>query len=359
MAGVLGASAAALYTHYTAVFPLAAQLVWALVFRRDRVRAILAAHAAVALAYLPWLPYYLEQRGNGGIRALAAYPLTPGSLARGMLTAVVGHPYAGLGRLPGRAGLALIVLGGAFALAGLWARARSRSLVRDPARAAGSGGRWSGLTSDPRRAAVVLLLLLALSTAVGIVVYRLGGTSIYAPRNLTASLPPTIVLLAAGLMASPRRLAAPAVIFALAGLAVGALQFATEPRYHRPALESAAQLIDARAAPRDAVVQAPVYLSARAALQHALVIYLHRRHALFAVVGYVRRRGVHVPLADPRAWGRPRAFVVGPIVPGELALPTPPPTSGLRLTSRIIYPGLVTIAAATYDRAPGTPTAER
>ena len=49
------ASAGAVYTHYTSVFVLAAQLLWLLWAHPEARKPALLANAAAAAAYLPWL----------------------------------------------------------------------------------------------------------------------------------------------------------------------------------------------------------------------------------------------------------------------------------------------------------------
>ena len=56
-----GLSCAALYTHYTAGFVLAAQFAWAFVFHPTMRRPLLLANLAAAAAFLPWLPGLLEE----------------------------------------------------------------------------------------------------------------------------------------------------------------------------------------------------------------------------------------------------------------------------------------------------------
>src|SRR5207253_10908145 len=79
---------------------------------------------------------------------------------------VPGDPFVALDEVPGRAGLALLLVGLAFALAGAVARVRGRP--------------------SPR---LVLVVALALATPIGALVYSAAGSSIFAARNLLASLP--------------------------------------------------------------------------------------------------------------------------------------------------------------------------
>src|SRR4051812_945090 len=80
------AGCAALYSHYTSAFAVAALAVWALWRRRAAWRATLIALAAIAVGYLPWLPFYLDQRKNSGIEAIGfLYPLSARGFADDVL----------------------------------------------------------------------------------------------------------------------------------------------------------------------------------------------------------------------------------------------------------------------------------
>ena len=97
------ASTAALYTHYTAVFPLAGQAGWALWTQRERLRPVLLSYGAMALAYVPWL---FEIRKNGAEAAIAgSYRLTAGSSLTAPVRVLWGHPIQSLGQLPGTGAL--------------------------------------------------------------------------------------------------------------------------------------------------------------------------------------------------------------------------------------------------------------
>ncbi len=112
------AGAASLYTHYTAAIYLAAQALWALVAYRERWRALLAANGAVALAFLPWIPAYLDQRKNPGVEAVAGqFPsgLGPGveAYANRVARLLGGSPFVDLHGPPGPAGARGDGVGGA------------------------------------------------------------------------------------------------------------------------------------------------------------------------------------------------------------------------------------------------------
>ena len=70
-------SCAVAYTHYPPVFLLAGQFAWAFWTRPDARTALVAANAAAALAYLPWLPTVLDNTGSPGAVDRHPQPLRP------------------------------------------------------------------------------------------------------------------------------------------------------------------------------------------------------------------------------------------------------------------------------------------
>jgi 4-amino-4-deoxy-L-arabinose transferase-like glycosyltransferase len=276
----------ALWCHYTAVFVVAAGGVWAIWAHRERLREVVVAHAAVAVGYLPWLPGFLEQRQNKlGIEVIDEFaPLTLRTVFEVPLQTLIGHPFYDLERFPGTVGLLfLLILGG---LAG----------------AAAMRGRAAG---PPRLAPMLrsergLALILALATPVGLLLYAVPGSSLYIPRNLSASLPALVVLVAVLvdllLAAVPRRLATIAAAALVAVLGINAVEFFGDD-YRRPPYREAADYID-EVAPRDArVVEAPLALPPDKRLPSTTIDrYFEREHPL-------HRYGVD----DASAWRELRA----------------------------------------------------
>jgi hypothetical protein len=228
------ATAGALYTHYTALFVLVAQAVWAFWVHRDRTRTLVIVHAAVVLAYLPWLPSFFEQHGKGSAidQIGKGQSLSVGTRLDYILRFLVGFPFARLRTVPGL--VALVLLGVAAAIAFL-------ATVR------GRCGRRPNATQ-------VLVAILAIATPVGIVLYAAVGSNLYIPRNLSASLP-ALALLVGALFTSlrPRPVAAAAVALVLVAVGIGTVR-GLEPARERPAAREVAHFIDARGRPGDPVV---------------------------------------------------------------------------------------------------------
>jgi Dolichyl-phosphate-mannose-protein mannosyltransferase len=230
----------AAYTHYTAIFVLGAQVIWALWVHPKARKPLLIATAAAALLYVPWLPSLKEDLDSPTTVVLSA--LSPFDLASIKLYLghwAVGFPYANgsaLSDLPGIPGLALMaasIIVGAIGLYG--ARARL--------------GAW--FAANDRR--IVLVLILALATPVGEAVQSLLGTNVFSTRNLAASWPYLALAGAALITVGSWRLRLAAAALAVAGFGFGAAQMLTTD-YQRPNFSQVAEFV--RDGPRGVVVDA-------------------------------------------------------------------------------------------------------
>jgi len=330
-------SIAAMYTHYTAAFPLAAEAIWAFVAFPSRRRAIGLSSAATAAAFLAWVPW-LQGRALGLIAAF--YPLTPVNVFKAPVISVFGSPQAALSAIPGKFGLALAGAGLALAASSLALVARSREWVRPPAPREGArlGSGW-------------LILGLAVSTPAGLLLYDVVGDDLYNPRNLSASVPGLVLGIAAIVTAAPRRLAWGASALVLAALAIGAGR-SLEARYQRPPVNEAADFINARARPGDLVIDTPA-IPVGFGLSRELTIYLRPDLRTLIISGVVGPGDPRLgPLANAEAWrrivGRRRAFVVAPVVPSRPDVRVAPAGSGARLVEQRLSKGLQAISVAEY-----------
>jgi len=298
------AECAAAYSHYTAVFVLAAQSAWALATHREAARPLAVATAAAALAYVPWLPSLLEQRQDPSSRFIGAfYPVSLRLVGEAAARPFCCHPYVAAKQLPGPVGVALLVAGAlVLVLASL----------RLP-RARPSG-------------APVLLALLAPATPAGLLAYSAVGEGIFAPRNVTASIPAACVLAGWLLARLPARASLAAGALAACGLLIG-VALSLAPSGRRPDLAGVAAFIDARAREHDRYAETQVVFSDTPALREGLRLHFRRVHPVARltfrrVAGGVRpelERGVWAAAAEGQ-----RLFVVSPQLSGVLPLAAPP-----------------------------------
>jgi Dolichyl-phosphate-mannose-protein mannosyltransferase len=266
------AACAALWSHYTAVFVILAQAGWALWTHREHRRALVLAQAAVVVGYLPWLPGFFEQRQNKvGIEIIGSFAtLSFGRVFEIPAVTLIGHPFLSLGSSPGARGLVLVVVLAALCIAATLYRPHAlRRLVPSPESEAG------------------LVLILALATPIGLLIYDVASSSLYLPRNLSASLPALAVALALLLdrltmIVSPQ-VGAIAMIAFMAVVGFGAIESVLDDDQRRPAYREAAHYLDDVVAPTDPVVDTPLTPATEARFRRTtLDLYFERKHRLYA-----------------------------------------------------------------------------
>jgi mannosyltransferase len=262
-------SCAALWTHYTAVFVLVAQAVWAAWTHRELLRGLVLTQVAIAVGYLPWLPGFLEQSKNEeGIAVIGLFsPLSFERVFEFPLRTLIGHPFLGLKELPGQIGLLLVL--SVLALAVAFA-------VRRPP---GLRGLAALLRSERG-----LILMLTLATPVGLLLYDVAGPTLYGTRNLSASLPALVVLGALVLgsltTAAPRWLAVPAIASLVVVFTVAAIESVGDEN-RRPPYREGARYLD-NVAGNDPIVEAPLDPSLDRRLgRSSLEVYFEREHTLY------------------------------------------------------------------------------
>ena len=321
-------AAAAVWFHYTAIFPLAAQFAWALAAHPSRRRGILAGHVGAAALYAPWLPF----AGTYVPISLIA-PLAPLSVDRVLaypVRALLGHPIAHLDTAPGT----VAVVGLGLFLVVLLVLALRRSKLPRPNFA------------DPR----ALLLAMALAAPAGVLLYSLLKTSIWLPRNLLVSAPPAAVL-AGGLLgtALKTRLGIALTVAALALLIPAGLSTSIGD-LARPPYDEVARVIDQRARPGDPIIEGPLFPVEKtldAPLRRPLATFLRQPHPIYLSDD---------PEGGWRAAERAgRAFAVYPDVYSGVALfyrPTPPAGSSLVPVDRRSYEGTPGLVYVEYRRQP-------
>ena len=235
------ASCAAVYSHYTSAFALAAQLVWVLWAHPQARRPALAANAGAVVAFLPWLSGFRGDLRSPTTDILSALqPFTAHFVRTSLEHWAIGYPYAtpvtGLRELPGDAALVLLASGLVLAALGLVITARQRH---------------SGAWRLDRR--VVLVLALAVSVPLGEALASALSSNLFGTRNLAASWPAFALCLAAFLVAAGRRLGIAAATLAIVAFAIGAAKM-LDPDFARPDYRAVADVIDRRAAAGDVVL---------------------------------------------------------------------------------------------------------
>jgi 4-amino-4-deoxy-L-arabinose transferase-like glycosyltransferase len=164
-----GLSCAAIYTHYTALFVLAAQFVWAFFRYPGARRALLGANLAAALGFLPWLPALIKNTRSVGTTVFAILePFNLHAVGHDLGHWSIAHPYIALTSVPGTFAIVMIVAGILAACFGIVIRRRHHPK----------------LTS-----AAVLPILLAVAAPFGLAVYSSFANSVWDVRNLISSWP--------------------------------------------------------------------------------------------------------------------------------------------------------------------------
>lgn len=234
-------SCAAAYTHYTAVFALAAQLAWLIWAHPEARRAAVLANVGAVIGFAPWISGLIADLHSPTTKILAALaPFTPRTVITSLGHSAVGFPYGKVqvSSLPGVPGLALIATGVAIALVGVvvatWHRRAPRKRL------------------DPR---LVLIVGLALSAPVGEALVSAVGSDVFGTRNLAVSWPTFALAVATLLVATPLPFRVVPVALVVAGFGIAAVKM-TQPGYQRPQTQEAAGFINREASPGDAVIDA-------------------------------------------------------------------------------------------------------
>lgn len=331
-AGFVACAVLALYSHYTAAFPLAAGLAWVLVRAPGRRRATCAAGAATTLLYLPWVPQIVANP----LLELGSIPLTLDSAVRFVFRLLPGHPYVTLPDLPGT--VALVVLGAAVVVAAGVAIAQRRGRSRPP----GDG--------------VTVLIATGLATPAGLVVYSLLKTDIFQPRYLLAALPMYALLLSAVVTAPRGRLAVATTGAALLAIAAGGVRLAVDDASRRPAYAQAADFLERNARPGDAIADVPLFLEPGPS-RTVLDVNLPRERRVAVALPVPLPGGTYGVVLAEREWTPVRRggsmFVVTPRAAGRYAVPPPPRGLRVKLVRRERFDGFIPVAVMEYRQAAG------
>lgn len=226
----------AAYTHYTSIFVLGAQFLWALWAHPAARKPLLIATGLAALAYVPWLPGLkgdLDSPTTDILGMLSPFDLAHVKLYVGHwlfgfpFSNVGGIKVAGLRDLPGEIGLLLIAGGLLVGAAGLWVQRRRLRA-------------WFGA----HEGRIVLLVLLAVATPFAEALASLLSTNIFGTRNLAASTPYVALAIAALATAGTRWMRITAAALLVVGLGFGAAKMLSTS-YERPNYTEVADYISA------------------------------------------------------------------------------------------------------------------
>ncbi|MFN8152318.1 MAG: glycosyltransferase family 39 protein [Solirubrobacterales bacterium] len=233
---------AAMYTHYTALYVLFAQLVWVALLERPALKAAVVANACAVLAFLPWLPGFTEDLDSptrGIIGVIAPFSLE--NFLGFTASAAFGHQSTFRG-FWGTGGALLLAAGFAVAAVALAQRyLKTRRIA---------------MLEEPQRRYLILFAMLALAAPLGVALASIVGDDMFTPRNLITSAA-GFALVAAAILASgskPLRWIAAGIVVAM--LCVGTVR-TFDAKWQRPQFEEMAQYLDENAAPDDVVVSVP------------------------------------------------------------------------------------------------------
>jgi 4-amino-4-deoxy-L-arabinose transferase-like glycosyltransferase len=226
----------AMYSHYTAVYFLGAQLIWLLIVSPNSRLPALAATAGAAVLYLPWVPSMIDDLNSPTLPILEAIQGT--GLSERWLSIkqlLAGQPLLDPVWVP----LVLLAAGAAVLAVGLLRRPRVTSPDPGPAAPTPNQGLW-------------LLLSLTLATAICEGLLALAGTDTFGSRNLAATWAALPALIGALAAACPPALGLAASALLLAGFGAGTARV-VDAETATLDFKAAADWIDRNAGPGDVV----------------------------------------------------------------------------------------------------------
>ena len=322
-------------------------------WRSPHRKALLVSHAAVAVAYVPWLPF---MRGSSLDVIGKLSPLSFHSASEAIVRVLVGAPFSPLREVPGRAGLVAGALAVAVAVAAsgiliLWVRHRRFGRARNPR---GQGLPTLSIGSAGTHFRVLLATGLALATPVGLLAYfALTHTDIYGPRYLIASMPAMFVAIAMLLTARRTWWCVAAIALGLLTSVLGTISI-LQPTASRPQLKQAARFIEQRAQPGDVIMHEFLPIAPPGPLRRDIEIYIHKPLTVRSTATFKARGTIYGAAGDLRAWRAgndgARVFVVGPVFGGAM-LPRPPARYHLTQVASRQYSGIAPIHVVEYARA--------
>lgn len=237
--GWVACAAAAMYSHYTAVFVLGVQVAWAFWAFPTARRRLMLMVAGAALLFLPWLGQ-LRNDLDSPTNDLLQHLQGSGLDVKGKAVAqwAFGHPVVEARQLPTHPVWVAMLAAVFVAAAATVARHRDRL-----------ASLHQTISANP---VMFLVALAAVVTPLAEGLLALFGNDLFGARNLTASWPFGAILVAFLVTRSGRPVALCTGLVIVAGFAYGAVRTVTTHR--TPDYGSAAREIESQAKPGDTVI---------------------------------------------------------------------------------------------------------
>lgn len=231
--------ALAMYSHYTAVFVLAAQTLWAFVVLKDLRGRLALAVTGAFLLFLPWFPGFLAESSSAGSLLIEyRFPFDAETFAIFTSNWIFGNGVTAEFELVNGTPAAVV-----FCLALVIA----------------AGDRLSRGNVRPNRYQT-LILILAIAAPLGAALYSLLAPSVFLPRNLISSWPGLALFSGMVVCAARPRLRAILVIVVIGAMALGGVRSVTADQ-RRPDYSRIVSFIETRGTTGDPVVDLPYITS--------------------------------------------------------------------------------------------------
>lgn len=231
--------AAAMYTHYTTVFVLAAQTLWAFVVFRDRRLPLALAVAGAFLLFLPWLPGFLAESSSAGSLLIEyRFPFDIDTFSTFTGNWIFGNGVTAEFELVNGVPAA-VAFCAAVCIAAI---DRISQGVRRP-------DRYQSL-----------ILILAIAAPLGAALYSSFAPSVFLPRNLIASWPGLALLVGTVVYAARPKVRVILVAVVVVAMAMGGVKSVTADQ-RRPDYSRIVSFIESRGAIGDPVVDLPYITS--------------------------------------------------------------------------------------------------
>ena len=232
-------TAAAMYSHYTSIFLLIGQAVWALFARRRSLVPLLVSSAGAVALFLPWLPGYLEDSDSITAHVIEALlPFNFDVFVTESAKLALAGPYIPLRDVPGEIGLLAIFGGCAVGFGAVVVRAWNRG----------------ALLPDSK---TTLLVTLALAPPLGAGLYSLVSVDVFVSRNLISAFPAWALIAGTLAVAARGWLRIGTIAAVLGGFALGGVMMLSADN-QRTDYSSAGEYLSESLEDGDAIVDSPV-----------------------------------------------------------------------------------------------------